>query len=127
MHVLTRTLAATSALVGLCFFAGCQPVCQSACVENARYVDGCLEHWEALWPDFGYDDANAYIATCQARVSATISLQPVEQQRAIRLRCADDLAQLTTAVGCSDYQPNDNDLDPTEDDNGVIPRPGGSG
>ncbi len=127
MHVLTRTLAAASVVLGVSLFAGCQPACQTLCVENARYVDSCMEHWEALWPDFGYDDANDYIATCQARVGATISLQPVETQRTIRLRCAEDLGELTTAVGCSDYVPNGTDLDPTEDDNGVIPRPGGGG
>jgi len=123
MHVLTRTLVAACALLGISFFTGCQPVCQQLCVENARYVDSCLEHWEGLWPDFGYDDANEYIATCQARVGATLGLQPVQTSRDIRLRCAEDLGLLTTAVGCSDYQPNGSDLDPTEDDNGVLPRP----
>lgn len=123
MRLWSRTLFAAAALAAASLFAGCQPVCQQACVENARYVDSCLEHWEALWADFGYDDANDYIATCQARVGATIGIQPVEQQRTIRLRCADHLGQLTTAVGCSDYAPSGAALDPTEDDNGIIPRP----
>lgn len=125
MHVLTRTLAAGSVLLGVSLFSGCQPACQTLCVENARYVDSCLEHWEALWPDFGYDDADEYMATCQARLPTVMGLQPVETQRTIRLSCAEDLAQLTTAVGCSDYQPNGSDLDPTEEDGGVIPRPQG--
>ena len=123
MRVLTRTLFAAVTMIVASLFAGCQPACQTLCVENARYVDSCLEHWEALWADYGYDDANDYIATCQARVSATIGLQDVQSQRGIRLQCASNLGQLTTAVGCSDYAPNGNQLDPTEDDNGVIPRP----
>ncbi|MCO4768782.1 MAG: hypothetical protein KDA24_02045 [Deltaproteobacteria bacterium] len=123
MRVLSRFLVTLAAIGGAALFSGCQPVCQTLCVENARYVDSCLEHWEALWADFGYDDANDYITTCQARVTATIGIQPVEDQRTVRLQCADNLSQLTTAAGCSDYAPNGASLDPTEDDNGVLPRP----
>ncbi len=127
MHVLNRTLAVASVLLGLSLFAGCQPACQSLCDENSQYVESCLEHWEAVWPDFGYDNAADYQASCRARVSATIGVQPVENQREIRLACAEDLALLTTSVGCNDYQPNGSDLDPTENDNGVLPRPAGGG
>ncbi len=123
MRVLSRTLVLAAAVAATTLFAGCQPVCQTACVENARYVDSCLEHWEALWADFGYDDANDFIETCQTRVGATLSVIPVEDRRTVRLRCAEDLSGLTTAVGCSDHVPNGTELDPTEDDNGIIPRP----
>ena len=122
----TRLATALGFIVAALSAAGCQPACQQLCVENARYVDACLEHWEALWPDLGHVDANTYIATCQARVTTTLRLQPIETQRASRLRCADDLSLLTTSIGCNDYQPNDVDLDPNgEENNGVIPRPQG--
>jgi hypothetical protein len=110
-------------LLALVFAPACQPACQRLCVENAEYVDACLEHWEALWPDFGYDDANGYIAACVDRVEATLALSPIEEQRNVRITCTEKLAQVASSVGCSDYVPNGADLDPTEGENGVIPRP----
>ena len=77
-----RLLLASSLLVGTFFGTGCLQTCQRACVENARYVDGCLEHWEALWADFGYENADGYIATCQLRVDQVMGGLDMERQRA---------------------------------------------
>lgn len=123
-----RSVTLLGLVFGLALASGCQPACTQLCVESARYVEGCLEHWESVWPEFGYDDANAYIATCQTRVRTTIQLQDVQNQRTIRLQCAQTLGELTTSVGCNDYQPNDFELDPNGDDNnGVLPQPQGDG
>lgn len=132
----------------LCFVglsaAGCLDTCEQLCAENARYIDGCLEHWEALWPDFGYDgvrDVNSeageagatyaggpaeeYDERCKARYEAAMFFSHPETARTIRLGCSADLQALAEAVGCDDYAPNDvsDGIDPTEGDNGVPPRP----
>jgi hypothetical protein len=127
--------------------AGCLNSCDQLCNENARYVDGCLEHWEALWPDMGYDGrrdapgpageavgsqyeggpAAEYIEKCKSRYDAAMYFSGPEGAREVRLGCSDDLQLLAGAVGCEDYQPNDVEVDPTENDNGVAPRPDASG
>lgn len=121
-----RSLLASSLLVCAFLGTGCLQTCQRACVENARYVDGCLEHWEALWADFGYENADGYIATCQLRVEQVMGGLDLERQRGVREVCADNLSDVVHAIGCSDYpEGSAGGLDPTENDNGVIPRPQG--
>ncbi len=105
--------------------AGCQPVCPQLCAENADYLDSCLEHWEALWPDLGHESGQDYLDTCNARYASAIRLAGTVGARDIRTGCAEDLTLLAGAVGCHDYMPSDVELDPTEGDNGVAPRPGG--
>ncbi len=125
---------------------GCVNSCEQLCFESSRYIDGCLEHWEALWPDLGYDgryDTNdevsgvaagdpyqngpvqEYQERCRARYSAAEYFSGPSALRAIREACAQDLQAVASAGNCSDYLPNDIELDPTEGDNGVAPRPGG--
>jgi hypothetical protein len=106
---------------------GCLQTCQQVCVENARYVDGCLEEWDALWSDFGYDGrsevdgseiqggpAGEYISRCEDRYAAAIRQSGPQNGRIIREGCADDLGLVAAAVGCDDYQPNDDVLDPND-------------
>ena len=104
---------------------GCQPACPQLCAENAEFVDSCLEYWEALWPDVGFEDGQSYLDTCNARYEAAIRLSGPQIARDIRVGCAEDLGALATSVGCNGYLPNDLELDPTEGDNGIAPRPGG--
>ncbi len=132
---LTPTLTALALVVGSLSINGCLQTCNQLCVENARYIDGCLEQWEALWPSLGYDGrresegpasepigsqyeggpAAEYVERCQARYRAAIAFSEVEDARAIRVGCADDLQELASAINCSEYQPNDIELDPTKD------------
>ncbi len=123
---------------------GCLDTCDQVCAENARYIDGCLEHWEALWPDFGYDgvrDVNSeagqagdtypggpaeeYDERCKARYEAAMFFSHPETARTVRIGCSEDLQALAESVGCDDYQPTEvsDGIDPTEGDNGVPPRP----
>lgn len=122
-------LAATFAL------QGCLQTCEQLCIENARFVDGCLEDWEALWPNLGYDGrresegpegepigsqyeggpAAEYVERCQARYVTAIHFSGPSDARSIREGCADDLQALASGVGCDEYQPNDIELDPTKD------------
>ena len=115
-------LAATFALAT----TGCQPTCPQLCAENAEFVDSCLEHWEALWPDMGFEDGQDYLDSCNARYAAAIRLSGARAARDIRIGCADDLGAVASSLGCNDYLPNDIEIDPTEGDNGVTPRPGGN-
>jgi len=114
---------------------GCTQTCNQLCVENARYIDGCLEQWDALWPSLGYDGrresegpaqepagsqydggpAGEYIERCQGRYRAATTFSTVDSAREIRLACADDLQLLASSVNCDDYMPNDIELDPTAD------------
>ncbi|HCP47056.1 MAG TPA: hypothetical protein DIU15_13505 [Deltaproteobacteria bacterium] len=124
--------------------SGCQQSCDVLCSENARYIDGCLEYWEALWPDFGYDGrrdsdqtdgdgvagdqyeggpAGEYQERCRERYQLAIQYSEIQDARVIRLGCSEDLQALANSVGCQDYTPNDVELDPVEGDNGVAPRP----
>lgn len=105
--------------------AGCQPACPQLCAENAEYLGSCLEHWEALWPDLGHESGQEYIDTCNDRYVTAIRLVGAANARDIRVGCADDLTSLAGSVGCADYLPSDVEIDPTEGDNGVAPRPGG--
>jgi hypothetical protein len=121
-----RPMMLLAALMALSIQAGCQPVCPQLCAENAEFVDSCLEYWEALWPDMGYEDGQEYLDTCNARYGAAIRLSGARAAREIRVGCADDLGAVASSVGCNDYLPNDFELDPTEGDNGIAPRPGGN-
>ncbi len=121
---LLMMLALTAAALGL---NGCLQTCQQVCVENARYIDGCLEEWDALWSDFGYDGrsevdgseiaggpAGEYIQRCEERYAAAIRRSAPETGRTIRQGCSDDLGLVASAVGCEDYEPNDNPLNPND-------------
>ncbi|MBJ94284.1 MAG: hypothetical protein CMP23_07360 [Rickettsiales bacterium] len=126
--------------------AGCAQTCEVLCSENARYIDGCLEYWEAVWPDFGYDGlydydnadsgvsaqdpydagpSQEYIERCNERYSNSIRFGGPEHVRIVKVGCRTDLNALSESVGCLDYLPSDVDLDPTEGDNGTAPRPDG--
>ena len=133
------------------FGLACAQTCEVLCSENARHIDGCLEYWEAVWPDLGYDGlrdypydcdndpsteatrqcpygtgpSEEYTERCTERYSNAIRFGGPESIRAVKIGCRDDLTALSEASGCSmDYVPNDVDLDPTEGNNGTAPRPG---
>lgn len=139
-----RLLLLTAVLAVAALGSGCQQSCDVLCSENARYIDGCLEYWEALWPDFGYDGrrdsdqadgpglageqydggpAGEYQERCRERYRAAMQYSDIADARVIRLACSDDLQALAISVGCQDYTPSDVELDPVEGDNGVAPRP----
>ena len=124
--------------------SGCAQTCEVLCSENSRHIDGCLEYWEAVWPDLGYDGlydydndelgvsaqdpydagpAQEYIDRCNERYANAIRFGGPENIRVVKIGCREDLTALSEASGCMDYVPNDVDLDPTEGDNGVAPRP----
>jgi len=126
------------------FNVACAQTCEVLCVENARHIDGCLEFWEAVWPDLGYDGlhdynieeegisagdiyeagpSEEYIARCNERHANAVRFGGPENTRLVKTSCRDDLNALSVASGCLDYVPNDVDLDPTEGDNGTAPRP----
>lgn len=113
----------SSVLLALLIAAGCNRPCHELCSQNALYVDNCLEYWEALWPDMGFDDAAAYTAQCTARVDAALRNVDIPDQRVLRLDCSEDLAALAVSASCMDYMPNDIEFDPTEGDNGIAPQP----
>ena len=111
---------------------GCLQTCSQLCAENARYIDGCLETWDAHWSDLGYDGlieqvqgetieivshdngpAGEYQDSCVGQYSEAIGRSRVEEQYTVRDGCAEDLQLLASALGCYDYQPNDVALDPT--------------
>lgn len=106
---------------------GCLQTCNQLCVENARYVDGCLETWDAMWSDFGYDGRNEtdgtayqggpaeeYVERCRARYSGAMNLSGPEGARDVRVGCADDIQLVATSIGCNDYEPNDIELGPNQ-------------
>ncbi len=126
--------------------SGCLNSCEQLCAEEARYIDGCLEEWDALWPDFGYDGladvdvpakglaagdaydrgpAEEYDSRCKERYEAAIFFSHPEEARDIRTQCSTRIRSVALAVGCLDYSPSGGDsLDPNgEDGNGVPPRP----
>ena len=109
------------------FSTACQPTCERLCVANAEYIDGCLEYWDAVWPDFGYHPsdgetgADAYYASCTNRYQNAIKFSGIESGRTIREGCQTNLQAVTSAIGCSDYRPSFVDLDPTDDTSGVAP------
>lgn len=123
---------------------GCLNSCEQLCYEESRYIDGCLETWDALWPDLGYDGiydvdvpevaaantpydtgpAGEYLHRCTERYASVIYYSTPESGRDLRVQCSARLRSLAITVGCNDYQPGDNDLDPNgEDSDGVPPRP----
>lgn len=102
---------------------GCNRPCHELCAQNAIYVDNCLEYWEAIWPDMGFDDAEAYQASCVARVESAFRNVDIADQREMRLSCSEDLSAVAVSASCLDYLPNDIDFDPTEGDNGIAPQP----
>ncbi len=123
---------------------GCLNSCEQLCAEEARYIDGCLEEWDALWPDFGYDGladvdtsaiaagdayergpAEEYDSRCKERYEAAIFFSHPEEGRNIRTQCSTRIRSIALAVGCGDYSPSGGDgLDPNGDEgNGVPPRP----
>jgi hypothetical protein len=128
-------ILAAALAIGSLSLNGCLQTCNQLCVENARYIDGCLETWEAMWPDFGFDGkresegaggeaigsqyeggpAAEYVERCQARYVAANSLSSPDDARTVREGCADDLQLLAASVSCADYAPNDSELDPTKD------------
>lgn len=139
-------IGAASAALG----TGCLASCPQLCAEEARYIDGCLEHWEGLWPDLGYDGiqdvdevvdnvqrnagdvitggpAQEFTERCSARFKAAQYFGTLEQGREVRVSCAENLALLANTPGCTGYAPaglGNSTLDPTPDgDNGVVPRP----
>ncbi|MEE2829904.1 MAG: hypothetical protein VX498_12005 [Myxococcota bacterium] len=108
---------------------GCLQTCDHLCSENALYIQGCLESWDAQWSDLGYDGrvqdgdtssehpqgpAGEYVETCRSRYSVAISRSELEAQRVVRQGCSEDLQLLASSVGCDDYEPNDLPLDPNE-------------
>ncbi len=130
---------------------GCVNSCERLCFEEARYIDGCLEEWDALWPDFGYDgvaDINVsvdgtaieagqayplgpsqeYDQRCKERYDAAIFWSHPEEARAVRQQCSTRIRAIAVSVGCGDYQPSGGEgLDPNGDEsNGVPPRPDGN-
>ena len=125
------------------FSMACAQTCEVLCSENARHIDGCLEYWEAVWPDLGYDGlydydvgsdiraqdpypagpSEEYIERCNERYLNAIRFGGPSNMRLVKTGCRDDLTSLSLASGCMDYVPNDVDLDPTEGDNGTAPRP----
>ena len=126
------------------FSLGCAQTCDVLCAENARYIDGCLEYWEAVWPDLGYDGlydydndelgikaqdaydsgpSQEYTERCNERYDAARRFGGPDSLRVINIGCKDDLTALATSSTCTDYLPNDVELDPTEGDNGTAPRP----
>jgi len=120
-------LLGAALFTGALTLSGCLQTCNQLCVENARYVDGCLETWDAMWADFGYDGRNEtdgsayqggpaeeYVERCRTRYSAATSLSSPEDARDIRLACSDDLQLVASSVGCNDYEPNDIELDPNQ-------------
>lgn len=134
MRLCSWILAAAVAACSLSL-SGCLQTCNQLCVENARYVDGCLEHWEAMWPNFGFDGnresegpngeaigstyeggpAAEYVERCQARYRTSTHFSGPTEARTIREGCADDLQLLAQGVNCDEYQPNGIELDPTKD------------
>jgi hypothetical protein len=126
---------------------GCLNSCEQVCAEEARYIDGCLEEWDALWPDFGYDGladvdvaekglaagdayergpAEEYDSRCKERYEAAIFFSHPEDARTIRTECTTRIRSVALAVSCNDYSPSGTSgLDPNGDEgNGVPPRPG---
>jgi hypothetical protein len=125
--------------------AGCAQTCEVLCSENGRYIDGCLEYWGAVWPDFGYDglqDFNddeleivagtpygdgpiaEYEDRCNARYRNAMRFGGPENIRVVKVGCRDDLTALSESIGCLDYVPVDlPELDPTDGDNGTAPQP----
>jgi len=109
---------------------GCNQTCDQLCAETAYYIDGCLETWDALWSDFGYDGriqqdggevshdggpAGEYVDSCRQRYSEAIGRGVPDDQAVIRGKCAEDMQELATSVGCYEYRPNGSSLDPTAD------------
>jgi len=110
------------------FAQGCGQTCDQLCAENAYYIDGCLESWDALWSDLGYDGriqedggestvdggpAAEYVTSCRSRYSEAMGRSLPEEQTEIRYECSQDLQALAMSVGCSEYSPNGLTLDPT--------------
>ena len=116
----------------LCFSAqGCSQTCDQLCEENAYYIQGCLETWDALWSDLGYDGrilvaggdgqeealsggpGEEYVQSCRSRYSEAMGRSVPEEQTSIRYECSQDLQALAMSVGCFEYSPNGLTLDPT--------------
>ena len=123
MHRLLLTFVALFVSVAA---VGCQPACPQLCTQNAEFVSNCLEHWEALWPDMGFEDGVEYEEACKERYVTAIRRSGASGARDIRIGCAEDLSQMARSVSCNDYLPNDVEIDPTEGDNGIAPQPGGN-
>lgn len=133
MRIQLLATALTLIAAALCT-QGCLQTCPQLCAENARYIDGCLEAWDAQWSDLGYDGrveenqggdivevehdggpAGEYQDSCVSRYSAAVGRSRAEEQNTIREGCAEDLQLLASSIGCYDYTPNDVPLDPTGD------------
>jgi hypothetical protein len=116
------------------FGQGCNQTCDQLCAETAYYIDGCLEGWDALWSDFGYDGlvtedvdgvsvevshgggpAGEYLDSCRSRYSEALGRGVPDDQAVLRGKCAEDLQDLAISVGCYEYRPNGASLDPTAD------------
>jgi len=112
------------------FTQGCNQTCDQLCAETAYYIDDCLEPWDALWSDFGYDGrvqeeggevahsggpAGEYVDSCRSRYREATRRSLLADQTVIRGECADKLQDLAEAVGCYEYRPNGAPLDPTAD------------
>jgi hypothetical protein len=127
-----KLVVPTLVLIAFSVFAqGCNQTCDQLCAETAYYIDGCLETWDALWSDFGYDGrvqvedgeeeahdggpAGEYVDSCRGRYSEALSRSIPDDQTVIRGLCAEDLQDLAEAVGCDAYRPNGSSLDPTAD------------
>ncbi len=128
-------IVAVAAIAASLSLSGCLQTCNQLCVENARFIDGCLEHWEAMWPNFGYDGnresegpngeaigsayeggpAAEFVERCQARYQTAVHFNGPSEARTIREGCADDLVLLAQGVNCDEYMPNTIELDPTKD------------
>ena len=125
--------------------SGCVNSCDQLCAEEARYIDGCLEEWDALWPDLGYDGladvavpekglaagdayergpAEEYDSRCKERYEAALYFSHPEEGRDVRTACSSRIRTIAFSITCSDYQPTSGPLDPNGDEgNGVPPRP----
>ena len=112
------------------FGQGCNQTCDQLCAETAYYIDDCLESWDALWSDFGYDGrveedgvevshdggpAGEYVDSCRRRYSEALGRGVPDDQAVLRGKCAEDLQDLAISVGCYEYRPNGASLDPTAD------------
>jgi hypothetical protein len=119
-------------LASVLVLPGCSQTCDQLCAETEYYIDGCLEAWDALWSDFGYDGrflegtgenvtevihergpGGEYVDACLSRYSEAIGRSVPEDQTVIRGKCAENLQSLAEAVGCHDYRPAGVSLDPT--------------
>ena len=100
-------------------------------IDGTHYIQGCLETWDALWSDLGYDGrilvaggdgqeealsggpGEEYVQSCRSRYSEAMGRSVPEEQTSIRYECSQDLQSLAMSVGCYEYSPNGLTLDPT--------------